>query len=84
MDTKGKDVRTDPTPLTGFFLRRPVIAASLSGLLIAGWVLALDLPLFVAVGVGIAIGLVQWLLWHDGGPGFRWRQAMLRRFPKKE
>ena len=73
----------DKSQLTSFFLRRPLVASLSSGLIITAWVFLWHVPLTLALLAGAITTLIQWLMWRDGGPGYRWRQAMLRRFPKK-
>jgi hypothetical protein len=75
--------RTDPQRLTQFALDHPLVAAAVSGLLVAAWGVVLELPMGVAVASGLAMTLIVWFIWREGGPGYRWRQALLRRFPKR-
>lgn len=75
--------RTDPQRLTQLVLDHPLGAAMLSGLLLATWGMVIDLPIAVVAGGGLTLAAIVWLVWRRGGPGYRWRRAMLRRFPKK-
>lgn len=38
-----------------------------------------------AVGAVVAplIGVTNWWVWREGGPGHRWRAALVKRFPPK-
>jgi len=72
----------DPNPLTRQAYRHPWRLGVLSGLLIASWIVLLDLPWQVGVAVGMLVVIVTGLAWRPGGHGQRVRRYMLRRFPK--
>ena len=74
---------TDPTELTRRVYRHPWLAGVVSGALIVGWVLALDLPWQLALGTGAALMLFTGFMWRPGGPGQELRRYVLRGFPKK-
>lgn len=76
--------RTDPQRLTQFVLDHPGRSAALSGALMLMLGLVIDLPAAIAAAVGGALAVIVWLIWRGNGPGYRWRQAMLRKFPKKD
>ena len=48
------------------------------------WGLVIDLPAAIAAVGGVVLAVIVWLIWREDGPGYRWRQAMLRKFPKKD
>lgn len=73
----------DPTEMTRRFYRHPWLAGLVSGALIAGWILALDLPWLLALVTGALLALFTGLMWRPGGPGQDLRRYVLRRFPKK-
>lgn len=75
--------RTDPSDLTRRTYAHPWRTGAGAGLLISAWVLALDLPVVVALGIGLAMLLLFGFLWRPGGPAQPLRQYMLRRFPKR-
>ena len=75
--------KNDPTELTRRVYRHPWLAGLVSGLLIAAWILTLDLPWGLALATGGLLALFTGLVWRPGGPGQRWRRYILRRFPKK-
>jgi hypothetical protein len=75
--------RSDPTPMTQWFLEHPWRAAAASGVLIAGWTLMLSHGVWMlALAVGLLMFFFVGLVWREGGPGYRWRQWMRKNFPK--
>jgi hypothetical protein len=73
----------DPSELTRRAYRHPWRTGVISGLLIAGWVLVLDLPWTIALGAGVALMLFTGFMWRPGGPGQDVRRYMLQRFSQK-
>jgi hypothetical protein len=43
----------------------------------------LRLPWWVCLLAGLAVAAFQGVMWREGGPGYRLRQAKLRRFPER-
>lgn len=37
----------------------------------------------VWVSLGVAFGVVNWVVWRDDGPAHRWRARLLKRYPPR-
>ena len=69
--------------MTRWFLDHPWKAAAASGTLIAAWTLVLTHGVWlISAAVGVLMFLFVGLIWREGGPGHRWRQRILKNFPK--
>lgn len=73
----------DPSRFTRWVLEHPILWGVTSGgmLLIIGFLLFGNVVL--AVVGGVVFGCVNSALWRSDGPALRWRQTILRRFPKQ-
>ena len=69
--------------MTQWFLDHPWAGAAASGTLIAAWTLVVTHGVWIlAAALGFVMFLLVGLLWREGGPGYRLRQWILRKFPK--
>jgi len=56
-----------------FFLRSPRIAAVGSGAVVVLCLVPWDIPLMIAVPIGLCTTAVQWILWRGGDKSFGYR-----------
>jgi len=67
----------DPWPWTRWVMRHPVLWGGVTFVAVALMVFSASALLWLAVLLGGAVGLIQWLLWRTDGPGRAWRARIL-------
>lgn len=74
---------TDPSPFSRWVLAHPLVWGAASGALFASIGFIIFHQVALALAGGVVVGGVNAFLWRSKGPAARWRQTLLRRFPRE-